>query len=143
MVGAAGGGVTNEQFVNVASRWLSPVGLPAAAWVEQVPASRRAAYERRIGRRIVAADRQGGVAPLGPKASYLPATLVTGVPPMTVPGIDLASEPRVAAAIARLRTLYRATATPLTRLRDEMGGLFRRQRWRETASGKARRPFRS
>jgi PAS domain S-box-containing protein len=141
LVGAAAGGVTNEQFANVASIWLSPVGLPAAAWVEQVPASRRAAYELRLGRRIVAADRQDRLAPVGPSASYLPATLVTGVAPMTVPGIDLAGEPRVAAAIGRLRTLYRATATPLTRLRDETAGLFLVQSAQRLVNGAVERGY--
>jgi hypothetical protein len=60
----------------------------------------------------------------GPRASYLPATLVTGIPPMTVPGLDLASEPGVAAAIDRPRTLYQVTATSLARPREELAGLF-------------------
>src|SRR3954452_21229740 len=47
MVGVAGRGVTSEDCASNSSRWLSPAGFPAAAWVEQVPAFRRAAYERR------------------------------------------------------------------------------------------------
>jgi PAS domain S-box-containing protein len=124
MAGAVRGGVTDEQFASLASTWLSPVDLTAAAWIEQVPAARRATYERRVGRQIVVADRQGGIARAGPRASYLPATLVTGIPPMTVPGLDLASEPGVTAAIDRARTLYQVTATSLARPRDELGGLF-------------------
>jgi PAS domain S-box-containing protein len=124
MAGAVRGRITNEQFASIASRWLSPVDLTAAAWIEQIPASRRAIYERRIGRQIVVADRQGGITRAGPRASYLPATLVTGIPPMTVPGLDLASEPGVAAAIDRPRTLYQVTATSLARPRDELAGFF-------------------
>jgi PAS domain S-box-containing protein len=124
MAGAVRGGVTNAQFASNASRWLSPADLTAAAWIEQVPASQRASYERRIGRQIVVADRQGRIARTGPRASYLPATLATGIPPMTVPGLDLASEPGIAAAIRRPRTLYQVTATSLTRPRDELAGLF-------------------
>src|SRR6266576_4787725 len=124
MAGAARGSVTNAQFASVTSRWLSPADLTAAAWIEQVPASRRPSYERRIGRRIVVADRQGRITRAGPRASYLPATLVTGIPPMTVPGLDFASEPGVAAAIGRGRTLYQVTATSLARPRDELAGLF-------------------
>jgi len=124
MAGAVRGGVTNGQFASIASRWLSPADLTAAAWIEQVPASRRATYERRIGRQIVVADRGGRIARAGPRASYLPATLVTGIPPMTVPGLDFASEPGVAAAIGRGRTLYQVTATSLARPRDELAGLF-------------------
>jgi PAS domain S-box-containing protein len=124
MVGAVRGGVTNGQFASIASRWLSPADLTAAAWIEQVPASRRATYERRIGRQIVVADRRGRIARAGPRASYLPATLVTGIPPMSVPGLDLASEPGIAAAIGRARTLYQVTATSLARPRDQLAGLF-------------------
>jgi PAS domain S-box-containing protein len=124
MAGAVRGRVTNEQFASNASRWLSPVDLTAAAWIEQVPSSGRAAYERRLGGPVVVADRQGRIARAGPRASYLPATLVTGIPPMTVPGLDFASERGVAAAIDRPRTLYQVTATSLSRPRDELAGLF-------------------
>jgi PAS domain S-box-containing protein len=124
MAGAVRGRVTNEQFASNASRWLSPVDLTAAAWIEQVPASGRAAYERRLGGPVVVADRQGRIARAGPRASYLPATLVTGIPPMTVAGLDFANEPGVAEAIDRPRTLYQVTATSLSRPRDELAGLF-------------------
>src|SRR5215207_10500325 len=108
MVGAGGRGVTNKGFAANAARWLSPAGFPAAAWVEQVPASRRATYEERIGRSIVAQDRGGGTAPAGSRSTYLPATLVSGIPPMTVPGIDLGGESGVTAAARRASTLYDA-----------------------------------
>ena len=42
MVDAGGTGVTSAQFSRNAFGWLSPAGFPAAAWVEQVPAWRRA-----------------------------------------------------------------------------------------------------
>jgi PAS domain S-box-containing protein len=124
MVGVAGSGVTSEEFESNSSRWLSPAGFPAAAWVEQVPASRRARYERRIGHPIVTRDRQGRTASAGSRSSYLPATLVSGIPPMTEPGIDLGGESGMAAALARASTLYDAGATPLTTLRDGAKGLF-------------------
>jgi len=124
MVGVAGSGVTSADFASNASRWLSPAGFPAAAWVEQVPASRRAAYERRIGHPIVTRDGQGTTAQAGSRSSYLPATLVSGIPPMTVPGIDLGGELGMAAALTRASTLYDAGATPLTTLRDGTKGLF-------------------
>jgi CHASE1-domain containing sensor protein len=38
MAGAVRAGVTNGQFASIASRWLSPADLTAAAWIEQVPA---------------------------------------------------------------------------------------------------------
>jgi PAS domain S-box-containing protein len=124
MVGVAGSGVTSQEFESNSSRWLSPAGFPAAGWVERVPASRRARYERRIGHPIVTRDRQGRTAPAGSRSSYLPATLVSGIPPMTEPGIDLGGESGMAAALARASTLYDAGATPLTTLRDGTKGLF-------------------
>jgi PAS domain S-box-containing protein len=124
MVGVGGSGVTSAGFESNASRWLSPAGFPAAAWVEQVPASRRATYERRIGRRIVTRDRRGRIVPVGSRSSYLPATLVSGIPPMAVPGIDLGGESGVAGALTRASTLYDAGATPLATLRDGVTGLF-------------------
>jgi PAS domain S-box-containing protein len=124
MVGVAGRGVASEEFASNSSRWLSPAGFPAAAWVEQVPASRRGAYERRIGRSIVTRDRRGRTVPVGPQSSYLPATLVSGIPPMAVSGIDFGGEPGVAAALARAGRLYDAEATPLTTLPDATDGLF-------------------
>jgi CHASE domain len=101
MVGVGGSGVTSDEFATNAARWLSPAGFPSAAWVEQVPASQRAAYERRIGRPIVTLVGQGRSVPDGSRPSYLPATLVSGIPPMAVPGIDFSSEPGMAAALAR------------------------------------------
>ncbi|HEV7752649.1 MAG TPA: PAS domain S-box protein [Baekduia sp.] len=124
MGGAAGVGVTSQEFETNASRWLSPAGFPAAAWVEQVPASRRAIYERRIGDTIVTRDPRGRIAPAGPRPSYLPATLVSGIAPMAVSGIDLAGESGMADALARSSALHDATATPLATLRDGTKGLF-------------------
>jgi len=124
MVGVAGRGVTNQEFESNASRWLSPAGLPAAAWVEQVPASRRATYERQIGHPVVTRDRRGRIASVGSRSSYLPATLVSGVPPTAVPGIDLGGESGMAAALARASALQDTRATPLATLRDGTKGLF-------------------
>jgi PAS domain S-box-containing protein len=124
MVGVGESGVMSQQFESDSSRWLSPAGFPAAAWVEQVPASRRAAYERRIGQPIVTRDRRGRIAPVGSRSSYLPATLVSGIPPMAVRGIDLGGEPGIARALTRASTLYDAGATPLATLRDGVKGLF-------------------
>jgi PAS domain S-box-containing protein len=97
MLGHVTASVTNTQFSDIGARWLSPVGLPAAAWVRQVPE---------------------------PGGHDLRATLVTGASPMTAPGIDLGELAVVAAAIANPRTLFRVTATPLARVRDGRTGLF-------------------
>jgi PAS domain S-box-containing protein len=95
MLGRVTASITNPQFADVGSRWLSPVGLPAAAWVQREPES-----------------------------GTLRATLVTGESPMTLPGIDLSSEPALSAAIAEPRTLFRATATSLARVSDGRKGIF-------------------
>jgi PAS domain S-box-containing protein len=124
MVSAAGTGVTAAEFERNASRWLSPAGFPAAAWVEQVPASRRAAYERRVGQPIVTRNRQLRIVPVASRSSYLPATLVSGIPPLAVPGIDLGGESGVAAAVTRAGALDQVGATPLVTLRDGTSGLF-------------------
>jgi PAS domain S-box-containing protein len=124
MASATGTGVRSEEFESNASRWLSPAGFPAAAWVEQVPASQRAAYERRIGHPIVTRDEQLRIVPVGPRSSYLPATLASGIPPMAVPGIDLGGESGVAAAVTRASGLNEARATPLATLRDGAKGIF-------------------
>jgi PAS domain S-box-containing protein len=124
MVSVPGSAVTSTEFASNASRWLSPAGFPAAAWVEQVPASRRAAYERRFGQPIVTFDRQLRIVPVGPRSSYLPMVLVSGIPPTAVPGVDLGGEPGMAAALARAQTLEETSATPLTTLRDGTTGFF-------------------
>ena len=124
MVSGTGIGVTVGEFERNASRWLSPAGFSAAAWVERVPASRRAAYERRVGQPIVTRNRQLRVVPVGSRSSYLPATLVSGIPPLTVPGIDLGGESGLAAAVARAVALDQADATPFETLADGTSGLF-------------------
>jgi PAS domain S-box-containing protein len=111
MVEAGGTGVTSAQFSRNAFGWLSPAGFPAAAWVEQVPASGRAAYEQRIGQPIVSPDAQHGVVPAGSRSSHLAATLVSGFPPMSDTGIDLGGEPGMAAALARATRVNGAAAT--------------------------------
>ena len=124
MLDARSTGVTSDQFAKNALRWLGPARFSAAAWVEQVPDSRRAAYERRIGQAIVTPDARYGVVPLGSRSSYLPATLATGFPPMAVPGIDLSSAPGMAAALGRATRLDGVVATPMASPRTGTRGLF-------------------
>jgi PAS domain S-box-containing protein len=119
MLDASGTGLTSVEFATNALRWLSPADFPAAAWVERVPDAGRAAYERRIGQPIVTPGQLQRVMPTGSRSSYLPATLVSGVHPMDVPGIDLSGEPGIAATLARATRLDGVAATPLA-----PGGLF-------------------
>jgi PAS domain S-box-containing protein len=121
---AAGRAVTSQQFGGTVSRWLSPAGFPAAAWVKQVPASMRAAYERRMGQPIVTRDRGGRIAPVGSRPLYLPAALVSGIAPMAVSGIDLGGVSGMSAALDRASASGDARATPLATLPDGAHGLF-------------------
>jgi PAS domain S-box-containing protein len=110
MVDAGGTGVTRAQFSRNAFRWLSPAGFPAAAWVEKVPASRRAAYEQRLGEPIGSPDVRHSVLPAG-SHTYLPATLISGFPPLSAVGADLSNEPGMAAALKRATALNGVAAT--------------------------------
>jgi PAS domain S-box-containing protein len=118
--GAAG--VTNDQFARIALRWLDPAEVPAAAWVEQIPAGDRADYERRLGHAIVTPEQVGKTEP--PRSSYLPATLVSGYPPLDVRGIDLGLEPGILEAVARAEDPGGVAATPFAARRDGTSGLF-------------------
>jgi PAS domain S-box-containing protein len=124
MAGVEGTGVTDEEFANTASRWLSPAGFPAAGWVEEVRAADRAAYERRTGNPIVTRDQRRRIVSAGPRSSYLPATLVSGIPPITVSGLDLGGESGMAGALVRVRALHQPSATTLATLQDGTTGLF-------------------
>jgi PAS domain S-box-containing protein len=124
MLDARHTGVTSDQFAGSALRWLGPARFPAAGWVERVPGSGRPAYERRIGQAVVTADTRYGVVPLQARSSYLPATLVTGFPPMAVPGIDLSGATGLAAALNRATRLNGVVATPIASPKTGSRGLF-------------------
>lgn len=124
MVNSGGTGVTSAEFSSNAFWWLSPAELAAAAWVEPVAAPRRAAYEQQLGQPIMSPDEQYSVAPTASRASYLPATLVSGFPPMSVPGIDLSEEPGMAAALAQATRLDGVAATGLSGAVAGTRGLF-------------------
>jgi PAS domain S-box-containing protein len=124
MLDARSSGVTSEQFARNTLRWLGPARFPAAAWIERVPGSGRAAYERRTGQAIATVDARSGVVPRASRSSYLPATLVTGFPPMAVPGIDLRDAPGLATAVSRATRLNGVVATPIASPRTGTRGLF-------------------
>ena len=124
MLDASGIGVTSDEFARNALRWLSPAGFSAAAWVERVPDRRRAAYERRVGQPIVTPEAGRRVVPPGSHSSYLPATLVSGFPPMAVPGTDLSGTPGMATALTRANRLDEVAATPIAPARTGTSGLF-------------------
>ena len=115
-------GVTDDAFATNALRWLDPADLPGAAWVEEVRAADRASYERRIGRPIVTPDERRKAVP--PASSYLPATLISGIPPMDSRGVDLRREPGIAAALDRAINPGGVGATSVAARRDGTHGLF-------------------
>jgi PAS domain S-box-containing protein len=123
MLDTSGTGVTSDQFARNALRWLTPAGFAAAAWVERIPASRRAAYERRIGQPLVTPDERRSVVPAGSRPFYLPATLVSGFGPMAVQGADLSGAPGMATALARSGP-GRVAATPIAAPRTGTSGLY-------------------
>src|SRR3954447_1841164 len=124
MLDAGGTGVTSDQFARNALRWLSPADFPAAAWVEQLPDSRRPAYERRIGQPIVTPDERRTIVPTGSRSSYLVATVVSGFAPLDGPGIDLSGPPGMATALKRATRLDAVAATPLVAPRAGTTGVF-------------------
>jgi PAS domain S-box-containing protein len=121
MLDEASTGVSNHEFASNALRWLLPAGLTAAAWAEQVPAADRLRYERRLGKAIVTPGAHHRPAPR--RSSYLPATLITGFPPVNRPGIDLRREPGLVAALGRAIP-GGAGATPVTTPIDGPSGVF-------------------
>jgi PAS domain S-box-containing protein len=115
-------GVTNAEFARNALQWLIPAELPAAAWAEQVKAPDRAAFEQRIRHAIVAPDSPHRTVP--PASSYLPATLVSGFPPMNLLGIDLSREPGIVEILDRKKCDCSVGATPIRSHRGNTSGLF-------------------
>lgn len=117
------GAVSKHQFRVVGRSLLGDGGLDGAAWVPRVPASQRAAYERRIGIEI----RERSIGPLLKRAAnrpmYFPVTFGTseGSRPSRVKGFDLGSDPLRARYLRRSGITGQAVATPLVRLL--IGGL--------------------
>ncbi len=122
MLNSSGTGVSSDQFARNALRWLSPADFPSAAWVERIPHSQRAAYERSIGGPVVTPDARRAVVPA--RTSYLPATLVSGFHPLAVPGVDLSAEPEMAEVLEHATRRNDVAATPFAGPRTGPSGLF-------------------
>jgi PAS domain S-box-containing protein len=72
----------------------------------------------------VTADKRHSVLPAGSRFSHLAATLVSGFPPLALPGIDLSGEPDIATALDRATHVDRVTATPVAGPDTGTNGLF-------------------
>ncbi|HEY6761775.1 MAG TPA: GAF domain-containing protein [Baekduia sp.] len=87
------------RFARWAQATSASVGLNDVLWVQSVPASGRARYERRRGVPITRLTPSGRVVRAPPARSYLPATFTSETRPELRPGVDLTSVPALAAAI--------------------------------------------
>jgi PAS domain S-box-containing protein len=84
-----------RRFVNLARGTAGSVGLLDALWIQSVPQSARADYERRLGApitRLVPAARQGQrFVRASAAANYLPATFTSGTRGELRPGVDVST----------------------------------------------------
>jgi hypothetical protein len=125
MIDAGRTGVTSEQFARIASRWLSPGDIPAAAWVEPIPYSAWPAYDRQIDQPVVRPDERGTLVTAGLRLYYyLPAPLVSGVSPLDYPGVDLSGDSGAADNFKRATRGDRAIGTLMTGYSTISRGLF-------------------
>ncbi|HEX5526663.1 MAG TPA: diguanylate cyclase [Solirubrobacterales bacterium] len=110
--------LTRHEFRVISRTLLGDGALDGAAYVPQVPAARRVAYERSHGVEI----RERGFGPIlqraGSRPVYYPVTFGTSElgRPQKVRGYDLGSDPLRARVLGRARDTSRAVATPLVRL---------------------------
>jgi diguanylate cyclase (GGDEF)-like protein len=110
--------LSKHKFRVIARTLLGDGALDGAAWVPRVPASRRAAYEDRLGIEI----RERRLGPLLKRAAdrpaYYPVTFGTSEDgkPTRVRGFDLGSDPLRARFLRQAARAGRAVATPLVRL---------------------------
>jgi PAS domain S-box-containing protein len=117
MVGVPGSGVTSADFASNSARWLSPAGFPAAGWVEPVPASRRATYERRIGHPIVTRDRRSRIERVGSQSALRSIHSAAAVMPWIILGAGL--------VLAALAVALGVNAARRARAQDELDRIFR------------------
>ncbi|HET9593209.1 MAG TPA: diguanylate cyclase [Solirubrobacterales bacterium] len=112
------GKVSRHEFRVIGRSLLGDGALDGAAYVPQVPAARRAAYESAVGVEI----RERGLGPLlkraGARPVYYPVTFGTSEleQPSRVRGFDLGSDPLRARVLERAGDTGMAVATPLVRL---------------------------
>jgi PAS domain S-box-containing protein len=89
--------VGERRFATVATNTAAGLGLEDALWVQRVPSSQRARYERQHGQ--IARMTATGFQPAPAAASYLPATFTTRTNPDLRPGVDVSSWSPLADAI--------------------------------------------
>jgi len=107
---------TARRFAALQGSAATTVGLTTAMWVERVPNRTRRAYERRIGAPIT---RPPGRRVAAPAATYLPATIATGVALRR--GADMAGVTALAATLQDPTSIFAGTATPLASLGGQRG----------------------
>jgi PAS domain S-box-containing protein len=111
-----------RRFAQLQGGAAGSIGLTDALWVERVPASGRAAYERRIGAPIARRTPSGRSVPAPRAASYLPATFLTGTAgPQLRPGTDVSSWPALSAALRDPSSVFAIAASRPGALGDRPG----------------------
>jgi diguanylate cyclase (GGDEF)-like protein len=112
---------TEHEFDVIARPLLGQGALSAAAFVQRVPASQRAAFERRFGVPIAEAS-DAGPRRAKPKPVYFPITYAVSDFGSAAPsGFDLSSDPERGPFLARARDKGIPVATPPVKLL--IGGL--------------------
>ncbi len=115
------GNVSRHEFEVIARSLLSEKTVQAAAFIQRVPASERARYEREHGIEIT--DRIGGVRHLSaPRSVYYPVSyIVAHAPAQVLRGFDLRTDPTRADYLNRARDTGEPVSTPVVPLL--LGGL--------------------
>ncbi|HEX6651545.1 MAG TPA: hypothetical protein VF072_02285, partial [Thermoleophilaceae bacterium] len=109
------------RFARWAGATSASVGLNDVLWVERVPASERASYERVRGVRIRRLTPSGRIVPAGEARSYLPATYTSMTRPELLPGVDVSGFSGLAAAIRDRARIFAVGASRSGALGPEPG----------------------
>jgi PAS domain S-box-containing protein len=112
---------SQRRFSQLAGSTAGSVGLVDALWVEPVPGSDRARYERRLGAPITRLTRSGGYERAPAAGSYLAATFTSMTRPELRPGVDVSGWPGLAAAIRDRASIFAVSASGPGSLGEEAG----------------------
>jgi diguanylate cyclase (GGDEF)-like protein len=115
----AEGDFSRHEFDVVADSLLGTGALAATAFVESVPRSARARFERNRGYPIVERTALGNFRPAGDRSRYFPLVFAATKSPLGVQtpyGFDLGSDPMRSAHLLRGRDTGRPAATRVIRL---------------------------
>ena len=109
------------RFARWASATSASVGLNDVLWVQRVPSTGRARYERLQGFPITRLTGSGDLTRAPPAPSYLPATFTSQSRPELRPGVDVTSFPGLAGAIGDRARIFAVGASRAGALGPETG----------------------